>query len=163
MSDDAYTELERRVEEILQPLYARLRRKSNMREELLAHLAGIYEDELEHSRCAGDALTSTLRRFGDSGPLTNDLQSSVPALERLISMIYNKEQGMKRFWLTLLLAGIAFLAIGMSLVLPALAKYKLQGHLEGAPIAFLVLGVVIMVLGAQVSCWGIARKIRQTA
>ena len=78
-------------------------------------------------------------------------------------MIYNTEQGMKRFWLTLLLAGIGFLAFGLSLILPALAKYKLQGHLEGGPLVFLVLGVVIMVLGAQVSCWGIARKVRETA
>ena len=163
MSDDAYLELERKVAGIIHPLRAGSRRKSMMREELLAHLAGIYEDERNHARCADDALVATLRRFGDSLELTSDLQASVPALERFISTIYNPEQGMKRFWLTLLLAGIAGLAFGLSMVLPALAKYKLHGHLEGGPLVFLVLGVVIMVLGAQVSCWGIARKIRETA
>jgi hypothetical protein len=163
MSDDAYLQLERRVQAIIDPLRAGARRKSIMREELLAHLAAIYEDERDRARCADHALAGTLRRFGDSSQLTNDLQASVPALERFISMIYNPEQGMKRFWLTLILAGIAGLAFGLSLVLPALAKYKLHGHLEGGPLVFLVLGVVIMVLGAQVSCWGIARKMRQTA
>ena len=163
MSDDAYLQLERRVAAIIDPLRARARRKSMIREELLAHLAAIYEDERDRARSPDDALTATLRRFGDSSQLTNDLQASVPALERFLSLIYNPEHGMKRFWLTLLLAGIAGLAIGLSLILPALAKYKQQGNLEGGPIVFLVLGVVIMVLGAQVSCWGIARKMRQMA
>jgi len=162
MSDDANRQLERRVQEIIDPLRAGSRRKSMMREELLAHLTGIFEEERGRAS-ADDALLATLRRFGDCAQLTSDLQASVPALERLISLIYNPEQGMKRFWLTLILAGIAGLAFGLSLILPALAKYKKQGHLEGGPLVFLVLGVVIMVLGAQVSCWGIARKMRQTA
>ena len=160
MTDDIRSQLEHEVEQIITPLRASPRRKSLMREELLAHLISLYEHESTQSPSTPAALTATLRRFGNADSLTLDLQSSVPALERIFS--WNKELAMKRLWLNLLLLGIAGLAFGLSLVLPALAKLKLDGHLPGPPIAFLVLGAVSMFAGAQAFAWGIARRMRRT-
>jgi hypothetical protein len=154
-------QLRLQVDALVNPLRAGPARKSIMREELLAHLIGIYDDESNTPESSSSALTATRRRFGDSAALSRQLQASVPFLERVFSMIYNKEHTMKRFWLTLLLTGLAGLAFGLALVLPALAKLKLDGALPGGPITFLVLGVVIMMFGAQALCWGIARRIRK--
>jgi hypothetical protein len=55
--------------------------KQNMREELLAHVSAVFEEEV--ARLAGEpaALEQTARRFGDPAELTAQLQESVPTLD----------------------------------------------------------------------------------
>jgi hypothetical protein len=55
-----------------------------MREELLAHLTSIYEEELASRSDPAVARAEALRRFGDPAALTRALQDSVPALERIL-------------------------------------------------------------------------------
>jgi len=160
MNDQILSHLQQQVDQIITPLRATRRRKSLMREELLAHLLDIYETETTHSDPPA-ALTQTLRRFGDSTSLSKDLQSSVPIFERILQSLYNKEPTMNRLWLTLLLTGIAGLAFGLSLILPALAKLKLEGRLPGGHIIPIVIGAIIMYTGFQICCWGLARKIKK--
>jgi hypothetical protein len=49
-----------------------------MREELLAHLTGIYQDELANANDPFAAMDAAAKRFGDPAELTRELQNSVP-------------------------------------------------------------------------------------
>ena len=50
MSDSALLKLIIIVERVVRPVHAALARKKKMREELLAHVAGVFDDELTHSK-----------------------------------------------------------------------------------------------------------------
>ena len=67
------------VERAVRPVRARPARKLKMRQELLAHLAGIYDEELARRGDPAAARAEALRRFGDPAALTRELQDSVPA------------------------------------------------------------------------------------
>jgi hypothetical protein len=56
-----------------------------MREELLAHLSGIFEEEKIRLGNDAAALTEATRRFGDPAELTQELQATVPAPERFLA------------------------------------------------------------------------------
>jgi len=76
-------ELMIQVERAVRPVQVSDRRKDRMREELLAHLTCIYEEEL---RCRGDAraaLQAALERFGEPAQLTRALQESVTLPQRV--------------------------------------------------------------------------------
>jgi hypothetical protein len=78
-------ELRKQVERIVRPIRASAWRKVRMREELLAHLTSIYEDELSHQK--GDqalAIAAAVERFGEPGGLRAELQATVPHVERVL-------------------------------------------------------------------------------
>lgn len=70
------------VERAVRPVHASAARKRRMRQELLAHLTGIVEEERARGGDEQLALAQALRRFGNPAELTRDLQNSVPLLER---------------------------------------------------------------------------------
>ena len=53
------------VERAVRPVLAGPARKLRMREELLAHLTGIYEEELARAGDEAAARAEAVRRFGD--------------------------------------------------------------------------------------------------
>jgi hypothetical protein len=70
------------VERAVRPLRAGIAYKRKIREELLAHLTAIYQEEVAG---AGDpllAMESAARRFGDPTELSGELQSAVPTAAR---------------------------------------------------------------------------------
>jgi hypothetical protein len=71
------------VERAVRPVQVSGRRKDRMREELLAHLTSIYEEELRRRGDSGAALPAALERFGDPAQLTRALQESVPLPQRV--------------------------------------------------------------------------------
>jgi len=71
------------VERAVQPGGVNERRKDRMREELLAHVTYIYEEELVRRGDARAALQAALERFGDPAQLTRALQESVSLGRRL--------------------------------------------------------------------------------
>lgn len=71
------------VERAVRPVVAGPTRKMRMREELLAHLDGVYQEELTRTGDAATARAEAVRRFGDPAILTADLQQSVSFRERL--------------------------------------------------------------------------------
>lgn len=80
MNDTTIQQLKVLVERVVRPVRASIARKRKMREELLGHLASVFEEEAR----AGDeaaALTKTVERFGDTMELTRRLQASVPATD----------------------------------------------------------------------------------
>lgn len=70
------------VERAVRPVRASSRRKDRMREELLTHLTGLYEEERARLGDTAAALAQALQRFGAPVELTRELQDSVSAGER---------------------------------------------------------------------------------
>jgi hypothetical protein len=78
-------ELKRHVERIVRPIRANGLRKDRMREELLAHLTHLYDQEATARH--GDenaALAAAIARFGDPSTLRAELQATVPMIERVL-------------------------------------------------------------------------------
>ena len=73
----------RLIERTVRPVQAGTPRKLKMREELLAHLESIYAEELARTQNPDTALAAAAHRFGNPADLTRELQSTVPAHERL--------------------------------------------------------------------------------
>jgi ATP-dependent Clp protease ATP-binding subunit ClpC len=71
------------VERAVRPVRARTAQKRKMREELLAHLTTIYDDERERLSDPAEAFDAAARRFGDPAELARDLERALPAAERL--------------------------------------------------------------------------------
>ena len=69
------------VERVVRPLRASNLRKDRMREELLAHLTRLFEEELGQSGDVQRATAAAIDRFGDGPTLARELQASVPWLE----------------------------------------------------------------------------------
>ncbi len=77
-------ELKVAVERVVRPIRASARRKDRVREELLAHLTAIFEQELAQTKDRESAVAQARRRFGDCEELRRELQASVPPLERVL-------------------------------------------------------------------------------
>jgi hypothetical protein len=71
------------VERVVRPVAAGCARKRKMREELLAHLSSIYDEELTRLGDPATAIHEAARRFGDPLELSRELQSTLPAFERI--------------------------------------------------------------------------------
>ena len=75
------------VERAVRPVQAGPVRKMRMREELLAHMTGIYDEELARLGDEAAARAEAVRRFGDPAELTTGLQASVDCAGRLDARI----------------------------------------------------------------------------
>jgi hypothetical protein len=71
------------VERAVRPVQASTARKRKMREELLAHLTAIYDEELARLHDPAAALDSAAKRFGDPRELAGELAGAVPWPERI--------------------------------------------------------------------------------
>jgi ATP-dependent Clp protease ATP-binding subunit ClpC len=105
------------VERVVRPVRGSIVWKRRMRDELFAHLTGIYEQELSRRDNPALALEQAARRFGEPAELTCELASALPAYERFSAFIerwvqYRAPESAARYSLRLatntfwLLAGI---------------------------------------------------------
>lgn len=85
MNATILTQLKVVVERAVRPVLASPARKRQMREELLAHLVGTFEEELARLGDEESALRETTRRFGDPQELSSRIQAGVPRWDRLRS------------------------------------------------------------------------------
>jgi hypothetical protein len=83
MNESTLTLLKIVVERAVRPVRAGARRKDRMREELLAHLTGIYDQEHARLGDEGAARDEAIRRFGEPAALTRGLQESLTRKDRL--------------------------------------------------------------------------------
>ncbi len=82
MNDLPLNALKKIVEKAVRPVQASTLCKQTMREEMLAHLIAVFEEEAKR----GDErapLDRTAERFGQSDELTRNLQESIPASDAL--------------------------------------------------------------------------------
>ncbi|MGE3244662.1 MAG: Clp protease N-terminal domain-containing protein, partial [Pirellulales bacterium] len=70
------------VERIARPVRAGVKRKRKVRDELLAHLTAVYEEELDRLRDPAAAMSAATERFGNPAELTAELESALPRSAR---------------------------------------------------------------------------------
>jgi hypothetical protein len=75
------------VEQTVRPLRASTPRKRKIREELLAHLSAIYDEEQSRAANPANALQAATKRFGEPHELACELQAALPFHERLSHFI----------------------------------------------------------------------------
>ena len=121
-----------------------------MREELLAHLTAIFDEEAQRLGDERAALERAKQRFGDPGELTGQLQQAVPRWDRCRSVLENmgyrpSESAWHlaaRHFLVMLLIYLLWLPIWML----AFQGMKVQVPAETQRlIAFILVGAVILV------------------
>jgi hypothetical protein len=87
MNDVTLKELKIVVEHAVRPIRATRARKRRMREELLAHLMAIFDEEAGRRGDEQAALAQAKQRFGDPAELTTQLQQTVPRWDRCRSIL----------------------------------------------------------------------------
>jgi uncharacterized membrane protein YidH (DUF202 family) len=124
MSDEPLRHFQEQVAQIVGPIVASMRRKRQMREEMIAHLWQVYQEELTDSSNAHLAMVVVAQRFGDTEELRNQLQESIPWIERvLVTFFGRKENPMSRFWI----AWIVLVLLAFGLVFPQFVGGVLAG------------------------------------
>jgi hypothetical protein len=83
MNESTLIQLQIVVERAVRPVRAGARRKDRMREELLAHLTGIYDQERARLGDETAAREEAVRRFGKPAALARGLQESLTGKDRL--------------------------------------------------------------------------------
>ena len=78
MNESTLAQLRIIVERVVRPVRASMSRKLKMREELLAHISAVFEEEAARLDDEQAALERTAQRFGNPAELTGQLQMSVP-------------------------------------------------------------------------------------
>jgi predicted membrane protein len=79
MNESTLTQLKVIVERAVRPVRASAGRKQKMREELLAHVIGVFEEEAAKLGDEQAAVERTALRFGNPAEVTSQLQEAVPA------------------------------------------------------------------------------------
>jgi hypothetical protein len=106
------------VERAVRAVHASPARKRRMRQELLAHLTGLVEEEKARGGDERQALARALQRFGDPAGLSRDLQASVPRLERWLSKLFFRGPGESglRYGARIAALGAAIMFVGLNLM-----------------------------------------------
>jgi hypothetical protein len=200
MNDEPLRHFEEQVAIIVGPIVASMHRKRQMREEMVAHLWQVYQEEFTDFNDAQIAINVVAQRFGDTEKLRNQLQESIPWMEQMfVTFLGRKENQMSRAWIAwcaaVLLAfmfadpsfvvgvlvalccvglmrycnrpgnsarllrpmlGLFGLLFGPSLILPALAKYKMTAGFSTESGACLITGILILLAGVALLIQGLA-------
>src|SRR5262249_33367946 len=128
MNESTLTQLKIIVERAVRPVRASIARKQKMREELLAHVVGVFEEEAR----LGDeqaALARTQERFGQAAEVTGQLQASVPRSDRVDRFAEDFFGGEGRSALRLA-AGLAAVFAALSFI-PLGLTILIHGHRGG--------------------------------
>ena len=83
MNETVLLKLKIIIERAVRPVKAPLSRKKKMREELLAHVTGVFEEEISHHLDEATALFEVEKRFGDPIELSRKLQETVSTINRV--------------------------------------------------------------------------------
>ena len=107
------------VERAVRPLRASKLRKLRMREEMLGHLKGIYEEERERLGDHDAAVRGAIKRFGPAEELSQKLQTSVPWHDSMMRLLapFLPNQGWQASVLSLTFWSWALCLIGNALAL----------------------------------------------
>ena len=156
MNDTIDRQLQNIVDTTLRAVRASARRKQQMQEELLVHVAEVFADELDYLDDERAALAATRRRFGAVEEVGSQLQQSIPLLERLF-LIPEKELFMStKFWL----AAVFAIATGPAIILPAMAKLRDENILQLVPF---MLGGAVLLAGLSMVAYGVVRHFARHA
>jgi hypothetical protein len=132
------------VERAVRPVRVSNTHRRKFREELLAHVVGVFEEERARLDSDQSALEQTALRFGNPAEVTSQLQESVPAGDRIVQ-IWDGQPGEATLWVLLRLAYVASacgvvaacvvaLAAGRVTALPREAMYHATYAFLGLPL-----------------------------
>jgi ATP-dependent Clp protease ATP-binding subunit ClpC len=132
MNESTLTQLKLIVERAVRPVRASMSRKRKMREELLAHVSAVFEEEVAKLGEERVALERTEQRFGNPAELTSQLQEAIPASDRIPRFLEDLalRPGESTPRRAVRYALVTFLACGVVL-LPA---FLVQGRMNEWPI-----------------------------
>jgi hypothetical protein len=135
MSDSHLEQSQEQLRRVVDSLLASRRRKQDIQRELLVHLQQAYEEELQGpvEIDGARAANAAARRLGNAHELREQLQSSIPLLERFIGWS-RKEIVMSK---TVLIAGGVVLMILWAIAIPDHAQF-----MAGALAMLAVVGLV---------------------
>jgi len=159
MNETAARELKIIVERAVQPVRATFARKRGMREELLAHLLAIFDEEAERLGDEQAALEQAKQRFGDPGELTTQLQQAVPRLCRWRSILEN--MGYRPSESAWHLAAKHFLVMLLIylLWLPMILAFKNNWEIPGPAEAQRIIALVLVGAVLLVALWNVILSI----
>jgi hypothetical protein len=155
MNESTLTQLKIIVERAVRPVRASTVRKLKMREELLAHVRDVFEEESVRLGDDRAALERTALRFGNPAEVTSQLQESVPVSDS-ISLFWEGQPGEATLWVLLRLACAAgaLTLVGVGAVLFAaewVAAWPREATISAA-YAFLALPVYLIGLAFLTDC-----------
>jgi ATP-dependent Clp protease ATP-binding subunit ClpC len=154
------------VERAVRPVRAGTLCKRKMREELLAHFAAIYDQEQARHNDSAAALAAAARRFGEPADLAMELQSALPAHERLNHFIerwlmYRAPESAARF--SLRMAAHTFLLLSVILSLVTFGVFLGYGWVEGVRTTVRVFAAIILLTPpVQFAMWLAYIKMRDS-
>lgn len=161
MNDALWNDLTAHVAQVIGSVPASFARRQQMHEELLAHLCGIYDEEMERLHDERAAVESAKQRFGSPDYLRSEFAAAVPRLERLVLLICGKGNIM---WRWLWIVGLLAVFFGMGFVIPAVHQLR-----DPAPITpnnrfglsvLYPFGIVLTTLGLGLFGYSMARRFR---
>ena len=119
------------VERAVRPVQAGPTKKLRMREELLAHLTSIYEEEFARTGDETAAKAEAIKRFGDPVELTAELQQSLKWQDRAdarLNRAFGWRPGESGVWYSARLAGLVVVMLAFWLVLTLIATAVRRPH-----------------------------------
>jgi len=120
MNESTLTPLKIIVERAVRPVRASAGRMRKMREELLAHVVGVFEEESARLGDDRAALERTAQRFGNPAEVTSQLQESVPARDT-IRRFFEGRPGEATLWVLIRVACVASVAVLVGVIAALLA------------------------------------------
>jgi hypothetical protein len=139
------------VERAVRPVRAPRTRKKAMRNELLAHLSDVFEDELAKLNDESRALANTHSRFGDAAALTDELQHTVTLRQRagvfFEQLDWTRPMPLRALVARHALVGLASIFFVFLLILPMIFLDGRRQTLEFAVRAAIMQGVFVGLFG----------------
>jgi hypothetical protein len=157
-------ELMKIVERTVRPVPSSTPHKRKMREELLAHLATIYEQELARSGDSAAALDAAAQRFGAPSELAREFEVALPFQERLSYfterfVAYRAPESATRYSLRMAWHTFALLAVVLSIVTGVVAlRYGWSDDVK--TLAGVLSAIILLTPPAQFVIWLAYIKLR---
>ena len=128
MNESTLTQLKIIVERAVRPVRASTSHKRRVREELLAHVSGVFEEAFAQLGDDRAALQRTQERFGPAADLTGQLQASVPGTDwftRIVEQIEAVRPGESTLRRAVRYALMMFVVFGAAVLPVFLVRHRL--------------------------------------
>jgi hypothetical protein len=173
MNESSLIQLKIIVERAVRPVFASTSRRRKMREELLAHVSAVFEEESAKLGDEPAALARTQVRFGQAAELTGLLQASVPRVdyigrlgEDLVGYPSRESAVWRAVRLATVVGGFSFVFLGIAILMQGwrgqgsewLTVVRIPSLLAPVEMGFLVFCGTLLMHGMLQALFGPARS-----
>jgi len=167
MNQEISTPLKIIVERVVRPVVALNNQKRQLREELLAHVTAVFEDEHERTGNVQSALEATRNRLGDPTLLSAELQREIPGRHRaaVALEILERDSNKSLLRMAAIHFGLAIAFLLVTFLLFGLPVAFFRGRLHEIGAILRVVGVMSITMGSITFavCFGADRMGRAVA